>query len=892
MADATKTTRFRCWLWLIRAVGVIVPRRLRADWRQEWEAELRHREALLAVWDRLDWRSKLDLLWRSTSAFWDALWLQPKRLEDEMFQDLRFGVRMLLKHKGFTAVAVLTLALGIGANTAIFSLINKILLRPLPAPEPERLVALNNATGKARSFPLFSYLNYKDLRDRSEALSGLLAYTMAPVSLSHAGANERVWGYLVSGNYFETLGVQPALGRLIAPDDDRAPGAHPVAVISHRCFERRFGADPAVVGRNALINGRSFTVIGVAPPQFLGLEINYVPEIWFPLMMQSEITPGREWLNDRKRDNLFLAGRLKPGVSAAQAGSSFKLMAAQLAREHPSENADLAIELSPPGLFGAVGRGPILGFSGVLMGVVGLVLLLVCANLANLLLARALERRREIAVRLALGAGRWRIVRQLLTESLLLALLGGAFGLWLAFWLIQAAGSFRPPMDVPLSTELGLDARVLVFTFGLTLGASVMFGLLPAWQATRPELIAALKDQAAAGSRRSRLRSALVVAQVALSFVLMIGAGLALRGLQRMQDAELGFNPQQAVKLSFDLDLQGYDRERGRQFQRRLLERVRTLPGAHAAGLGNLVPLELYVAVFPVNIEGRPPAREGETPLAGAALVSPGYFQALGARLIAGRDFTEQDDEQSPRVAVVNETFARRFWPGADAIGKRFSLPSRDNAPIQVIGIAQDGKYRSLSEAPQPFVFTSIRQSYAGLTTLVVRTNGGPAQTLAALRHELERLDPHLPVFGAMTLTEHLRLPLFPARVAAAALGGFGALSLTLAAIGLFGVMSYSVGQRTREIGIRMALGARGPDVLRLLIRQGMTVVTLGVALGLAGALALTRLMSSLLFGVSATDPLTFAGVAVLLAGVALVACYLPARRATQVDPLVALRHE
>src|SRR5262249_23342862 len=489
-----------------------------------------------------------------------------------------------------------------------------------------------------------------------------------------------------------------------------------------------------------------------------------------------------------------------------------------------------------------------------------------------------------------------RLVRQLLTESLLLALLGGATGLLPALWLIRAAGTFRPPMDVPLSTELGLDARVLVFALAITFITSVVFGLLPALQATKPELAAALKGESSPSYRRSRLRSALVVAQIALSFVLMIGAGLVLRGLQRMQLTNLGFNPQHAVKVSFDLDLQGYDRERGRQFQRQLLDRVHALPGVQATGVGNPVPLDLYVAVFPVNIEGRPPVRDGEALLSGTALASPGYFQALGTRLLKGRDFTEQDDEQSLRVAVINETFARRFWPGPNpldgAIGQRFSFPSRDNAPIQVVGIVQDGKYRSLSEDPQPFVFTSIKQSYSGLTTLVARTDGAPASAIAAIRRELQTLDPHLPIFGAMALTEHLRLPLFPARVAAAALGSFGALSLTLAAIGLFGVMSYTVSQRTREIGIRMALGARDIDVLRMLIRQGMTVVALGITLGLAGAFALTRMMSGLLFGVSATDPMTFAGVALLLVGIAFVACYLPAHRATKVEPLVALRRD
>jgi predicted permease len=813
-----------------------------------------------------------------------------------MFQDLRYGARMLLKSPSFTSIAVVTLALGIGANTAIFSLINKVLLRPLPVVEPGRIVSVNNttvATTKERTFPtLFSYLNYRDLRDRNEILDGLIAYTMAPVNLSDAGVNERVWGYLVSGNYFETLGAKAALGRMISPEDDRAPGAHPVAVLSHKCFERRFGADPSVVGRELIVNGRSFTVIGVAPPGFIGLEVNYVPEIWFPLMMQSEIRPGREWLNNRKREGLFLAGRLKPGSTAAQAESSLKIIAAALAREYPNENEGMSIELSPPGLFGALGRGPILGFSTVLMGVVGLVLLLVCTNLANLMLARAMDRRREIAVRLALGAGRIRIVRQLLTENFLLSFLGGAMGLLLAFWVIQAAGTFRPPMDVPLSTELSLDVRVFIFTITITFITSIVFGLLLALQATKPDLVPALKNEALPGSRRSRLRNALVTAQVALSLTLMIAAGLVLRGLQRMQFTDLGFNPRHAVKLSFDLDLQGYDRERGNQFQRQLVDRVRSLAGVQAAGLGNPVPLALYVSVLPINIEGRPPAREGAAPLTGVASAGPGYFQALGTRLLKGRDFTDQDDEKALRVAVINETFARRFWPGADAIGKRFSLPSRDHTLIQVVGIVQDGKYRSLSEAPQPFVFTSTKQFYAGLTTLVARTDGEPANALAAIRREVEQLDPHLPVFDAMTLTEHLRLPLFPARVAAAALGGFGALSLTLAAIGIFGVMSYAVSRRTREIGLRMALGAQTGGVMKLMLLQGMKLAALGAGIGLLISMALTRLMKNLLFGVSPTDPLTVGTIVLLLMSVALLACYFPARKAIRVDPMVALRHE
>jgi predicted permease len=902
--DHRKELFSRPHLWLIALAGVIVPRRLRADWRQEWEAELRSREALLADWDRLDWRNKFDLLRRSVGAFWDALCLQPRRQEDEMFQDIRYGYRMLLKYRGLTVVAVITLGIGIGANTAIFSLINKALLRPLPVvAEQERVFAVNHTTKRGWVFTTFSYPNYRDLRDRNDVMAGLIAYEFAPANLSYDGINERVWGYLVSGNYFETLGARAAIGRLISPEEDRLPDAHPVVVISHRCWQRRFGGDPSVVGRELIVNGRGFTVIGVAPQQFIGLEVSYAPEVWFPLMMRGVIRrsaampqgPGKSWLEDREGGELFVAGRLKPGASPIQAEDALKTIAAQLAREHPNENEGKTIKLSTPGLFGEVGRRPVMGFSGVLMGVVALVLLLVCTNLANLLLARAMDRRKEIAVRLALGAGRWRVVRQLLTESLLLSMCGGALGWRLALQLTGAAGEFKAPMA--LSTELNMDWRVLVFAIAITFLTSAAFGLLPALQATRPELVPALKDDAMSlGHRRSWLRGALVVAQVALSLVLMISAGLMLRGLQRSQYINLGFNPQHAVKLSVNLDLQGYDRERGEQFQRQILDRVRAMPGVRAAGVGNYVPPDLHVAVLQVKIEGRPEARGGEAPLAGSASASPGYFQALGARLLAGRDFIEQDDERSVRVAVVNETFARSFWPEQNAlnaaVGKRFSLPDRDNSLIQVVGVVEDGKYRNLSEASRPFVFTPLKQSYNGLSTVVARTSSDEANTIAAIHRELRQLDPHLPVYDAKTLTEHLELPLLPARITASMLGAFGLLSLFLAAVGVFGVMSYVVSRRAHEIGVRLALGAKPGALLGLLLRQGMTPVALGVALGLIGALGLTRLMSSLLFGVSPTDLLTFTGVALLLVTVALLACYIPARRAMKVDLAASLRHE
>jgi len=807
------------------------------------------------------------------------------------WQDLRFGARMLIKKPGFTLIAVVTLAFGIGANTAIFSLVNTAMLRPLPIANPDQFVALGNAE-QDRIFSTFSYPNYKDIRDRNEVFSGLIAYRFAPLSLSYDGVNERLWGYVVSGNYFDALGVKAALGRVISAEDDQSPGGHPVAVVSYKYWQKRFGGEQSVIGKEVIVNGRGYTVIGVAPPEFYGTEVVAAPELWFPMMMQAEIEVGANWLDRRGVENIFIQGHLKPGVSVAQAQSALNSIALQLEREHPEVNEGKRITLAPAGLMGGQWRGPVLGFTGLLMGVVGLVLLLACANLANLLLARGAERRREIAVRLAMGASRLRLVRQLLTESVMLAVVGGALGLLLASWLVDLMVALKPPVDVPLSIDLHIDHRVLIFTCLISLVTGVLFGLLPAMQATKTDLVSGLKDEMAAGGhRRSRLKSGLIVFQVALSLALLICGGLMLRALQRAQTVKLGFDPQNAIEVSFDLRLQGYDEGSGREFQKRLLERVRALPGVRQAGIADMVPVDLHFGRSPVFIEGRAPERITTVPRAMTNRVSPGYLGAMSTRLTQGRDFAEQDNENAPRVAIINETFARRFWPGEDPIGKRFSVGSPEAPKLQVIGVTEDGKYAGLNETPMPFVYRPLWQSYTGTTNLIVRSETESQRLIAAVRGELRQLDPNLPV-SSKTMVEHMSLPLLPTRVAASALGSFGLLALALAGIGLYGVMSYSVTNRTREIGVRMALGARRRDVLKLIVSQGMKLTLIGVAIGLAVSLALTRLMKSVLLGVSATDPLTFVVIALLLTGVALLACYVPARRAMRVDPMIALRCE
>ena len=808
-----------------------------------------------------------------------------------MFQDLRYALRMLLKKKSFTAIAVLSLALGTGANTAVFSLVNTLLLRPLPIQNPGQLVALNSIAER-QMFPSFSYPNYKDFRDRNEVFSGLIGYRLTPLSFSHDGINERVWGFAVTGNYFEVLGVGPVLGRVLSTDDDQVPGGHPITVMSYKCWEQRFGRDLNIIGRDVMVNGRSYTVVGVAPRGFFGTEIASAPDLFFPMAMQEQLDLGNKWLDNRGVDNIFVQGRLKSGVPLSQAQAAVNSIATQLEAEFPDFNEGHRVALSSPGLFGSAMRGPVLGFAGLLMAVVGLVLLLACTNLANLLMARAAERRREIAVRLALGATRFRLVRQLLTESVLLAIAGGALGILPASWLVDLAGTIKPPVNIPVAIAIHLDYRVLIFTFLLSVATGVLFGLLPALQATRTDLVPSLKDEVSfGGHRRSLMKNGLIVAQVALSLVLLVGGGLMLRALEKAQTINLGFDPKNAVEVAFDLRLQGYKSAQGREFQKQVLEQVRAIAGVQSAGMADMVPVDLHFSRASIFVEGEPLERPANAPSAMHNRVSPGYFAAMGTRLLAGRDFNEGDDDKAARVAIVNEAFARRFFPGEDAIGKRFSMGRPEAPKTLVIGVVQDGKYAGLTEDSRPFVGRPLWQTDAGSTSVIVRGFGDEQTLKAAVSGEVQQLDRNLPI-SVNTLVEKLSLPLLPTRIAASVLGGFAVLALVLAAIGIYGVVSYAASTRTREIGIRMALGAQKTAVLNMVLAQGMRLTFVGVAIGLAAALLMTRFLRNFLFGVSATDPIVFVIAAILLGGAALLACYIPALRATKVDPMVALRHE
>ncbi|HKQ61525.1 MAG TPA: ABC transporter permease [Candidatus Polarisedimenticolaceae bacterium] len=806
-----------------------------------------------------------------------------------LVQDLRYALRRLAKNPGFALVAVLTLALGIGANAAIFSAARALLRPRLAVPAPERLVGLYRKVPQDAAYNRFSYPNYRDVRERSRVFDGLAAYYFTTLNLSGGGGTERAWGKIVSANYFAVLGVRPALGRGFLPEEDGPAGAHPVAVISHGLWQRRFGADPQVVGRELRLNGQPLTIVGVTPADFRGTEVGMVPDVWVPMAVAAQALSGQDWLAARGLGWLRVIGRLRSGVDVGQARAELETLGSALRREYPVDNEAFGIAVVSDFGIHPQARGQVRKFVLLLLGVTGLVLLVACANLANLLLARASARGREIGVRLALGARPRRVVRQLLTESILLGTLGGVAALLIAPWLIAGATALEPALGLPSRVELSLDRPVLGWTLLLAVVTGTLFGLAPALYGARVDVMGILRgDATGRAGRGARSRSLLVVAQVAASLVLLVTAGLFLRSLQAAQRIDPGFRADHLLALSFDLGLQGYGPERGVGFERELVERVGSLPGVGVCSLASLIPLssDTDTTVF---VDGYTPPSGLEGTVINFDVVGRDYFSTMDIALVRGRDFAA-GGAGGPAV-IVNESAARRFWPNADALGQRLRF-GKNGPPHEVIGLARDSQYVALGEAPRPYVYLPLEQNYASSVTLLVRTTGEPAGLLPAVRAELAALDPDLPVPLATTMESYLAEQLAGPRLAAAGIGAFAALALLLAAVGVYGVTAYAVGQRTREIGIRLALGAARRDIVRLVLRQGAWLVLGGSALGAVGALAVTRLFSGFLYGIRPTDPLTFAAVIAVLALAALAAVLVPARRASRVDPMSVLRYE
>ena len=818
-------------------------------------------------------------------------------------QDLKFGARLLAKTPGFTVIAALSLALGIGANTTIFTLVNAVLLNPLPLEDPAQLVSIwtidERNTGTGFGFLQTSPMNFKDLRDKNEVFSGVTGHAGVPLNITGGAGNpDQVFGELVTGNFFSVLGAKPLIGRGFLPDEDKIPGEKLVCVLGHGEWQKRYGGDPSIVGRTISINGASFTVVGVMPKGFKGTNAIGAPALWVPYMTYPQTTNGffRELAEPNNRRGLVfnVTGRLKPGVRVQQAEANLKTIARQLEQEYSNENKGRSVTLVPlaQSTVNPEFRKNIVRAGGLLMTIVGLVLLIACANVANLLLARAAARQKEIALRLSLGAGRGRLIRQLLTEGTLLAVLGGAAGLLLAFWAQSLLWSFRPPFLAADAIDLAPDTRVLLFTLGVSIATGVLFGLAPAIQASRPDLVGELKETGApiGSNRLFNLRNALVSAQIALSLVALVGAGLFLRSLQHAQQISPAFDADHLAVLSFDLGAQGYTEERGRQFQQRLIERAASVPGVQAATVASTVPLFAGGFARTVFLEGQDTSDRRAGRLVQISVVGARYLETLGIPLLRGRTLVDTDQPNTPIAVVVNETMAKRFWPDQEALGKRFKFFGQDHF-TQVVGIAMDSKYNFIGEEPTPFIYQSTTQVYQPQLSLFVKA-ARPSAALGTVRGEVQQLDRTLPLTGVFTLSDIFGQSLWAPRMAASLLAVFAGLSLLLAVIGIYGVMAYAVSLRTRELGIRMALGAGRSDVLRLVVMDGLRLTAMGVASGLAASLAVTRLIVGLLYGVSPTDLVTFTVVPVLLAAAALGASYMPALRATRIDPMVALRYE
>ncbi|MGC0773346.1 MAG: ABC transporter permease [Candidatus Acidiferrum sp.] len=819
-----------------------------------------------------------------------------------LWKDVLYAFRTLAKNPGFAVIGILTLALGMAVNTTLFSVINGFLLRPLPVPHPEQMTVLALQQSAMPGTHRFSYPDYEDLRDQTDSFSDLIAYrvALASIAINHSGEHSII--SRVSSNYFSALGIRPAYGRLILPTEGRTPGADPIMVLGYSYWRRRFGGDPNVAGTKVEVNGLPFTVVGVAPPDFHGTYSVLDMDAYIPFSAEPKEDPDaaiqKIWTSRGSR-TLTLLGRLKPGVTLKQAQASLNVVAQRIAQQHPDTEKGITVQLYPEKMArpDPDPENPVPLAAIAFMTMAGLVLLVACFNIANVLLVRATVRQREMAIRAALGAGHGRLIRQYLTESLLLAFLGGGAGLLLGSWAAGILGSLRLGTDLPIHFDFHPDARVYLFALATVLLTGLIVGIMPALRAARTDVITVLHEGgrgSSSGPRRQLARNTLVAAQVAGSLVLLIIAGLFVRSLEKAQKINLGFNPDHVLNLSVDVDQIGYKEPRGRQFFQEIDSRLRALPGVEDVAQAFIVPLGVVTSNDRIWIEEHP-LEGGQQPAElDYNMVTPGYFDTLQIPLLRGRKFTIADGEKAPPVAIINQNMAKKFWPNEDALGKRFSTKGPNGTFMEVVGIVQDGKYQNVTEDPMPFFYLPLDQSYMSMRTIHVRTSVPPETLALQIESQIHELAPNLPITQVQTMTQSLQGAngFFFFRFGAQVTAVMGLLGLILAVVGIYSVVSYAAVQRTQEIGIRIAMGAAPRDILRMVLRQGLGVVGIGLALGLVIALAGTRVMSSLFIGIKPTDPLTFLVVVLLLTAIALFACWIPAYRATRIDPLVALRYE
>lgn len=821
-----------------------------------------------------------------------------------LWTDARYALRFLIRTPAFTAVAVASLAIGIGFNTTLFSVVDALLLRPLPVERPDRLVDVYTKGADGDTYSTSSYPDYLDYRSANGVFSDVLAFSPAIAALRTGDRNRLALGETVTGNYFQLLGVRPARGRTLLPEDDRK-GAARVAMISNRMWVQEYAGDPRAIGSTLRIRGEQYTIVGVAPATFTGMVPMLQPELWVPLAWVHEVEPagiqdvvpsptGNTRLERRGQRWLFVKGRLEDGETFERAKANLDVIARRLEAAHLKTNKDRTVALAANVRIHPQADAMLRPVAAGLMLGIGLVLLVACANVANMLLARASGRQKEIGIRLAIGAGRGRIVRQLLTESVLLAVLGGAAGVGLAALLLQLVQAMPLPIPVPIALALRIDARVLAFTFAVATLAGVLAGLAPALRATRPDVVGDLKGDAAGtrtAGRRWTLRDGLVALQTAVTLVLLVSAGLLTRSILAAQRVDLGFRPDGIVAVSTELSLVGYDAERAQRLFERAIERVRALPGVRSASRTVRQPLAINYNRNSIFFPDRQQPGDNATPIA-ATWVDDHYFATLGVPLLRGRNISRADVQASPRVAVVNDAFVRTWWPGKDPIGRRFRLRTHDGPEYQVVGVVADYKVHTVGEAPTPYIHYAIGQSSFEGEVLMARTSADPDALVQAIRREVSALEPDAVFLDSQTMEAQVDATLLPARLAAQTIGVVGVVAMVLAAIGLYGVIAYAVSRRAREIGIRMALGAAPSAVLGMVMRQGLSVAGLGVLAGSVLAFLAARALSSGLYGIAAADPLAWGGAVGVLLGSAALANYIPARRAARVDPSVALRAE